>query len=43
LALLSKEFVEKNNGEISVSSMIGKGSTFCITLPANPDAGGISI
>ena len=31
--LLCKEFVEKNNGSISVSSEAEKGSTFTITLP----------
>ncbi|QIA08431.1 hybrid sensor histidine kinase/response regulator [Draconibacterium halophilum] len=31
--LLCKEFVEKNGGEISVSSKENEGSTFCFTLP----------
>jgi len=31
--ILCKEFVEKNNGTISVESSKGKGSLFCITLP----------
>lgn len=31
--LLSKEFVEKNKGEIGVKSQPGKGSTFTFTLP----------
>jgi len=31
--VLCKEFVEANNGSISVESKKGKGSTFSITLP----------
>ncbi len=32
--LICKEFVEKNGGEISVTSKENEGSTFCFTLPA---------
>ncbi len=28
-----KSIVERHNGEVSVTSVIGKGSTFCVTLP----------
>jgi len=31
--ILSKEFIEKNNGSIEVISQIGKGTTFIIKLP----------
>lgn len=31
--ILCKEFVQRNNGEISVESKIGKGSTFTFSLP----------
>ena len=31
--ILTKEFVEKNNGEIKVKSETGKGTTFTFTLP----------
>lgn len=30
---LCKEFITKNNGEISVKSVVNNGSSFCITLP----------
>ena len=33
---LCKEFVQINNGTIQVESEPGKGSTFCVTLPAGP-------
>lgn len=32
--ILCKEFIEKNNGEISVKSTLDKGSQFCFTLPS---------
>jgi len=35
--VLCKEFVEKNNGTISVESQTGKGSTFIFTVPAVPN------
>lgn len=34
--ILCKEFIEKNNGTIGVTSTPGEGSTFTFTLPANP-------
>lgn len=36
--ILCKEFVEKNNGAISVTSSPGKGSCFSFTLPALKDS-----
>lgn len=36
--ILSKEFVEKNNGEIQVSSVYGKGSSFQLTFPAKQNS-----
>ncbi len=43
--LICKEFIEKNNGEISVVSQLGKGTVFTIRIPQgktpgkNPDSG----
>ena len=34
--IVSKEFIEKNNGYISVESEIDKGTTFTILLPVHP-------
>jgi signal transduction histidine kinase len=31
--ILCKEFIEKNNGEISVTSELGEGSTFSVSIP----------
>jgi signal transduction histidine kinase len=31
--LLCKDFVEKHNGKIWVESTLGKGSSFCFSLP----------
>ena len=36
--LLCKEFVEKNNGSITVESEVGKGSTFILTFPRIKEA-----
>jgi signal transduction histidine kinase len=33
--IMCKEFVEKNNGELSISSKKGRGTKFTITLPRN--------
>lgn len=33
--IIVKEFVDKSSGEISVESIVGEGTTFTITLPAN--------
>lgn len=32
--IISKEYIEKNDGSIKVISTVGEGSTFCITLPS---------
>jgi signal transduction histidine kinase len=37
--ILSKEFIEKHNGELRIDSEKGIGTTFCFTLPKNPDNG----
>ncbi len=34
--ILSKEFIEKHNGELRIDSEKGIGTTFCFTLPKNP-------
>jgi len=33
--ILCKEFIEKHKGRIMVGSEVGKGTTFCFTLPIN--------
>ncbi len=33
---ICKELIELNNGEITVKSVLGEGSTFCVTLPKAP-------
>ncbi|MBD3615296.1 MAG: tetratricopeptide repeat protein [Gracilimonas sp.] len=35
--MLCKDFISKNKGRIWAESEVGKGSTFCFTLPANVD------
>jgi signal transduction histidine kinase len=32
--ILSKEFIDKNNGKIEVKSKEGEGTTFKVTLPS---------
>lgn len=34
--ILSKDFLEINNGHLQVDSIVGKGSTFTIYIPAQP-------
>lgn len=35
---LSYEFIKKNGGELTIESVLGKGSTFAFTLPTKPSA-----
>ena len=30
---IAKDVVEQHGGQISVDSVVGEGSTFCVTLP----------
>jgi signal transduction histidine kinase len=36
---ICKQIVERHGGEVGVQSEIGKGSTFCFTLPLAPHEG----
>ncbi len=34
--IISREFIEKHGGALSIESRKGKGTTFCFTIPGNP-------
>ena len=35
--LISSEIIKRHNGNLTVKSIVGEGSTFCITLPLTAD------
>ncbi len=34
---ISSEIIKRHNGNLTVKSIVGKGSTFCFTLPLTAD------
>lgn len=40
---IAKSFMNLQKGDITVTSELGKGSTFCVTMPITEDKGGTDV